>query len=33
MNTVVTIKDLVIHFGASWVLWLLFALSSCSHIW
>ena len=27
MNTVETVKDLLLHFGASWVLWLLFALS------
>jgi biopolymer transport protein ExbB len=30
MNTVETIKDLFIQFGASWVLWLLFALSAGS---
>jgi biopolymer transport protein ExbB len=30
MTTVETIKDLFIHLGASWVLWLLFALSAGS---
>lgn len=30
MNTVETIKELFVHSGASWVLWLLFALSAGS---
>jgi biopolymer transport protein ExbB len=30
MNTVETIKNLLVHFGTSWVLWLLFALSAGS---
>jgi biopolymer transport protein ExbB len=30
MNTVETIKELFVHAGASWVLWLLFALSAGS---
>jgi biopolymer transport protein ExbB len=30
MNTVSALKDLLAHFGASWVLWLLFALSAGS---